>query len=125
MVVGGEVLYQPFQSRLAYGLSANCGAASEIMIKSFKHLDYQTTTAFASVYWASPVLVTSMLRSMPVRYLAKDVGATSRRSADPLANGWMVGLWATITRLCHLMILGKAVLTRVCSSKYRLRQTIW
>jgi hypothetical protein len=47
--VGGEVLYQPFQSRLAYGFSANWVRQRDYA-KTFKHLDYQTTTAFASVY---------------------------------------------------------------------------
>ena len=92
--VGGEVLYQPFQSRLAYGLSANWVRQRDY-VKTFKHLDYQTTTAFASVYWASPFYNFDVAVHAG-KYLAKDVGATLevRRS---FSNGWMVGLWATIT----------------------------
>ena len=92
--VGGEVLYQPFQSRLAYGFSANWVRQRDY-IKTFKHLDYQTTTAFASVYWASPFYNFDVAVHAG-RYLAKDLGATLevRRSFN---NGWMVGLWATIT----------------------------
>jgi hypothetical protein len=91
---GGEVLYQPFQSRLAYGLSANWVRQRDYN-KSFKHLDYQTTTAFASVYWASP-LYNFDVAVHAGKYLAKDVGATLevRRTFN---NGFMVGLWATIT----------------------------
>jgi hypothetical protein len=91
---GGEVLYQPFQSRLAYGLSANWVRQRDYD-KSFKHLDYQTTTAFASVYWASPFYSYDVAVHAG-KYLAKDVGATVevRRTFN---NGFMVGLWATIT----------------------------
>ena len=92
--VGGEVLYQPFQSRLAYGLSANWVRQRDY-VKTFNHLDYQTTTAFASVYWASPFYNFDVAVHAG-KYLAKDIGATLevRRS---FSNGWMVGLWATIT----------------------------
>jgi len=93
---GGEVLYQPFQSRLAYGLSANWVRQRDYD-KSFKHLDYQTATAFASVYWASPFYNYDVAVHAG-KYLAKDVGATLevRRTFN---NGFMVGLWATITNV--------------------------
>ena len=92
--LGGEVLYQPFQSRLAYGLSANW-LQQRAYDKSFKRLDYQTTTAFASVYWASPFYNIDVAMHAG-KYLAKDMGATLevRRT---FTNGWMVGLWATKT----------------------------
>jgi hypothetical protein len=94
--VGGEVLYQPLQSRLAYGLSANW-VRQRYYDKSFKHLDYQTATAFASVYWASPFYSYDFAVHAG-KYLARDVGATLevRRTFH---NGWMVGLWATITNV--------------------------
>ena len=93
---GGEVLYQPFQSRLAYGLSANW-VRQRAYDKSFKHLDYQTATAFASVYWASPFYNFDVAVHAG-KYLAKDVGATLevRRTFN---NGFMVGLWATMTNV--------------------------
>jgi hypothetical protein len=58
-------------------------------------LDYKTTTGFASAYWASPFYNLDFALHAG-RYLAKDKGATleARRT---FANGWMVGLWATIT----------------------------
>ncbi|MCS5588180.1 MAG: YjbH domain-containing protein [Porticoccaceae bacterium] len=91
---GGEVLYQPYQSRLAYGLSANWVLQRDYD-KSFKHLDYHTITAFASVYWASPFYNFDVAVHAG-KYLAKDVGATLeiRRT---FYNGWSVGLWATKT----------------------------
>ena len=91
---GAEVLYQPFQSRLAYGISANWVRQRDYD-KSFNHLDYQTTTAFASVYWATPFYDFDIAVHAG-QYLAKDVGATLevRRT---FSNGWMVGLWGTLT----------------------------
>jgi hypothetical protein len=92
--LGGEVLYQPFQSRLAYGLSANW-VRQRAYDKSFKHFDYQTMTAFASVSWASPIYNYDVAVHAG-KYLAKDVGATLevRRTFN---NGWMFGIWATMT----------------------------
>lgn len=51
--IGGEVLYQPYQSRLAYGLSTNW-VCQRNYDKSFEYLNYKISTAFASHYWASP-----------------------------------------------------------------------
>ena len=92
--VGGEVLYQPFQSRLAFSLSVNA-LRQRAFDKSFKHQKYQTTTAYASVFWASPFHNFDFAVHAG-RFLAKDRGATieARRT---FSNGWMVGLWATIT----------------------------
>jgi hypothetical protein len=92
--IGGEVLYQPFESRLAFGVSTNWVQQRDYD-KSFNHLDYQTTTAFASVYWASPFYNFDVALHTG-KYLAKDVGSTVevRRTFN---NGWMVGLWATVT----------------------------
>ena len=92
--LGGEALYQPFRSRLAYGISANL-VRRRAFDASFKHLDYQTATAFASVYWASP-FYNFDVAVHGGKFLAKDIGATLevRRTFN---NGWMVGLWATMT----------------------------
>jgi len=92
--VGGEILYAPHQSRLAFALSGNWVKQRDYD-KSFKHLDYSTATAFVSAYWATPFYNYDVAVHAG-RYLAKDVGATFelRRTFD---NGWMVGLWATLT----------------------------
>ncbi|MEY3017668.1 MAG: hypothetical protein RL336_803 [Pseudomonadota bacterium] len=92
--VGGEVLYTPFASRFAFGASANWVKQRDYD-RSFKHLDYSTSTAFVSAYWATPYNNYDVAVHAG-RYLAKDVGATFelRRTFN---NGWMVGLWATFT----------------------------
>jgi hypothetical protein len=94
--VGGEVLYQPMQSRLAYGVSVT-QARQRTYDKSFDHTGYRATTAFASVYWASPFYSYDFALHAG-KYLAKDRGATLeiRRT---FSNGWMVGLWATNTNV--------------------------
>jgi len=91
---GGEVLYTPFKSRFAFGASANWVKQRDYD-RSFKHLDYSTSTAFLSAYWATP-FNNYDLAVHAGKYLAKDVGATVelRRTFN---NGWMVGLWATLT----------------------------
>jgi hypothetical protein len=92
--VGGEILYQPFKSRLAFGLSGNWVQQRDYD-DDFATLDYSTTTAHASVYWATPFHDIDVAVHAG-KYLAKDYGATFevRRTFD---NGWMIGLWATLT----------------------------
>ena len=94
--VGGELLYQPFQSRLAFGVSANY-VRQRNYDKSFKHLEYKTTTGFISAYWATPFYNFDVAVHAG-QYLARDIGATLeiRRTFD---NGWMVGVWATKTNV--------------------------
>ena len=94
--VGGELLYHPFQSRFSYGLSANFLRQRDYD-RSLSHLDYNTTTGFASIYYASPFHNIDLALHAG-KYLAKDVGATLelRRTFN---NGWMVGLWATRTNV--------------------------
>ena len=94
--IGGEVLYQPYQSRVAFGLSANWVNQRDYD-KSFTHLDYKTSTAFASLYWASPFYNFDVAVHAG-KYLAKDAGGTIevRRTFH---NGWSVGLWATKTNV--------------------------
>lgn len=92
--VGGEILYQPFRSRIAYGLSLNWVKQRDYD-KSFNHLDYSTVTAFASLYWATPFHNYDVAMHAG-QFLAKDLGAKFevRRTMD---NGWVVGAWATLT----------------------------
>ena len=94
--IGGEVLYQPSQSRFAFGLSANA-VKKRAFDGSLEHLDYETITGFASLYWASPFYNYDFAIHVG-RYLAKDVGATFefRRTFD---NGWQIGAWATRTNV--------------------------
>ena len=93
---GGELLYQPYRSRLAFGLSSN-RVQQRAYDKGFDLLDYKTNTAFASAYWASPFHNFDFALHAG-RYLAGDNGATLevRRT---FTNGWMIGLWATMTNV--------------------------
>ena len=94
--VGGELLYQPTQSRLAFGISAT-QAHQRTYDKRFDLTGYKANTAFASVYWASPFYNYDFALHAG-QYLAKDKGATLeiRRT---FSNGWMVGLFATRTNV--------------------------
>ena len=92
--VGGEILYQPFASRTAYGFTVNYLRQRDFD-KDFGLRDYETVTGFASFYWATPFSNYDFAIHAG-RYLAKDVGATVeiRRT---FRNGWSIGGWATLT----------------------------
>ena len=94
--LGGEVLYWPHQSRLAFGLSL-AYAKQRDFDKDLGLLDYSVSTGFVSVYWATPFYNFDTAVHVG-RYLAKDVGATLelRRTFN---NGWQVGIWATLTNV--------------------------
>ena len=92
--VGGELLYWPNQSRLAFGVSVAHVRQREFD-KSFALRDYKVTTGFVSAYWATPFYDYDVGVHLG-QYLAKDSGATLefRRTFD---NGWQIGAWATLT----------------------------
>jgi len=94
--VGAEVLYQAYDSRVAFGLSATW-AKQRNYDAGFGHLDYQTLTGHASVYWATPVSGYDIALHAG-RYLAKDVGTTLELRRT-FRNGWQVGMWATLTNV--------------------------
>ena len=92
--VGGEMLYRPFPSRLAFGLNLNYVWQRDFD-KRFSVQDYKVLTGHGSIYWASPFSNYDAAVHLG-RYLAKDVGATFevRRTFE---NGWMVGGFFTLT----------------------------
>ena len=93
--VGAEVLWRRrFDSRIAFGFNANWVQQRDFD-RGFGHRDFETTTAHASLYWATPFDGYDFAVHMG-RYLARDVGATFevRRTFD---NGWMIGAFATLT----------------------------
>lgn len=92
--VGGEIMYQPHASRLAFAISGAYAMQREYD-GGLGHLDYKVLTGHASVYWATPFYNYDVAVHAG-RYLAKDIGATIevRRTFD---NGWQIGLWATKT----------------------------
>ena len=91
---GGEVLYWPSKSRIAFGASI-AYAKQRAFDRSLRHLDYDVITGHISAYWASPFYNFDIAMHAG-RYLARDSGATLevRRT---FRNGWQVGVWATIT----------------------------
>ena len=91
---GGEVLYWPNKSRVAFGASV-AYAKQRDFDRGFGLLDYQVFTGHVSAYWATPFYNYDFALHAG-RYLAKDLGATfeARRT---FRNGWQVGLWVTLT----------------------------
>ena len=94
--IGGEVLYAPSYSTVAFGLSAH-HAKKRDYDRGFNHLNYEVLTGFASAYWASP-FYNFDVGLHAGRYLARDKGATLEltRTFD---NGWRVGAWASSTNV--------------------------
>lgn len=94
--VGAEFLYQPYASRLAFGVSAAYVKQREYN-GGLGLLNYQVFTGHASLFWATPYNDYDMALHIG-RYLAKDIGATLeiRRTFE---NGWQIGLWATKTNV--------------------------
>ena len=92
--VGVEVLYQPFMSRVAIGATIN-RVSKRGYKRDFELLDYNTSTGFLSIYYASPFYNYDLALHIG-KYLAKDKGATFevRRTFD---NGFAVGAFATLT----------------------------
>ena len=90
--VGGDLLYLPFKARWALGATMNY-VKKRAYNRGFDLLDYETVTAFASLYYASP-LYNYDVAIHAGRYLAEDKGATIelRRTFD---NGFSIGAFAT------------------------------
>jgi hypothetical protein len=91
---GGEVLYWPTKSRVAFGMSM-AYVKQRDFDRRFGLLDYDVLTGHVSAYWASPFYNYDVAIHAG-RYLAKDLGATfeARRT---FRNGWQVGVWASLT----------------------------
>lgn len=93
---GGEILYWPYQSRIALGASI-AAVQKRDFNKGLKLLDYRVATGFASLYWATPFYNFDSAIHLG-RYLAKDAGATFELRRT-FTNGWQLGVWATITNV--------------------------
>jgi hypothetical protein len=94
--VGGEYLYRPDGSSLAFGVDAN-----EVKQRGFKEdfslMPYHAFTGFATAYWQTGWH--QVLASLAVgQYLAKDRGATLNLSRQ-FNNGVVVGAYATKTNI--------------------------
>ena len=94
--VGGEVLYSPYMQRWALGLNVNA-VKQRGFERDFDFRDYETVTAFASAYYASPFFDVDMAMHVG-RYLAQDLGYTfeARRTFD---SGFSIGGFFTRTNV--------------------------
>jgi hypothetical protein len=100
---GGNLLYQPWQSRVSLGLSlaqltardpdSLLGLADGIEASAYND---NATVALASVYWASPFYNLDVALHAG-RFVHQDIGAKLqiRRTFD---NGWQFGIWAARTK---------------------------
>jgi membrane-associated phospholipid phosphatase len=94
--VGGEWLYRPFASRVAFGVDVNEVKQRDFQ-QDFGFRDYRTATGHATLYWDTgwnDVLATVHVG----RYLAGDFGATLNLSRV-FKNGVTIGAFATKTNV--------------------------
>ncbi|MSP83570.1 MAG: YjbH domain-containing protein [Alphaproteobacteria bacterium] len=94
--VGGEVLYRPFDSRVAVGLDLN-----HVWQRNFAHLagflGYNVTTGHVSLYYDSPFW--DLQGTVRVgRYLAGDIGTTLELSRA-FDSGLVLGAFASFTNV--------------------------
>ncbi|SFH35260.1 YjbH domain-containing protein [Modicisalibacter xianhensis] len=92
--VGGEVLYRPFNSHVAYGLDLNWVRQRDFD-QRFGLRDYDTWTGHATAY-VEPGWEDILAQVSVGRYLAGDIGATFDVSRE-FENGARIGAWATLT----------------------------
>jgi len=92
--IGGEILYRPPNSRLAFGGELYY-ARQRDFDTLFSFQDYDVVTGHASVYYDTPYAHWNVAVHAG-RYLAGDLGATLELSRR-FPNGWEVGAFATIT----------------------------
>ena len=92
--VGGEILYSPYMERWGLGFNVNA-VKQRAFERNFRFRDYETVTAFASLYYAAPVYDVDLALHVG-RYLAEDRGYTleARRTFD---SGFSIGGFFTRT----------------------------
>tara|TARA_Y100001970_G_C14252623_1_gene872955 strand:+ start:2866 stop:4998 length:2133 start_codon:yes stop_codon:yes gene_type:complete len=93
--VGGEILYRPFNRKVAFGFSAH-RVRQRDYDQRFNLRDYETTTGHAGIYFDLPSDVKSQI--LIGKYLAGDKGITldlSRR----FKTGFTLGVFASKTNL--------------------------
>ena len=96
--VGGEWLYRPFASRLAFGVDLN-GVRQRDFHQNFDFLEpsYTTTTGHGTLYWDTG-WQDVLAKLSAGRYLAKDSGVTIDFSRV-FSNGVVLGAFATKTNV--------------------------
>ncbi|MFZ9196281.1 MAG: YjbH domain-containing protein [Burkholderiales bacterium] len=95
---GGEWLYRPFASRIAFGVDANM-VRQRGFEQNFQMLDpkYDVLTGHATLYWDTGWHGVGV-RASAGRYLAKDFGGTLE-VARRFSNGVLFGAYATKTNV--------------------------
>ena len=91
---GGQVLYRPFNSRLAFGVDAAWVRQREFDTQ-FGLRDYSTWTGLATMYYDTG-FKDILAKVSAGRYLAKDLGATLDVSRE-FDSGVRLGAFATMT----------------------------
>lgn len=91
---GGELLYRPFNSPVAYGFDLNWVKQRDFD-QQFSMRDYSTWTGHITAYIETGI--EDVLAKISIgRYLAKDIGTTIDLSRE-FDSGVRVGAWATFT----------------------------
>lgn len=94
--VGGEWLYRPWQSKLAFGVDVN-HVQQRDFAQNFSFRDYSVDTGHATMYWDTGWNDVQVKLSAG-QYLAGDVG-TTLDIKRVFANGTAIGAWATQTNV--------------------------
>jgi hypothetical protein len=93
--LSGEILWKPFDSRLAFGLEIS-HVAQRDFDQRFGLRDYQISTGHLSAYYDLGQGYHGQLDLG--RYLAGDLGATFSLDRE-FGNGWRLGVFATLTNV--------------------------
>jgi hypothetical protein len=95
--VGGEILYRPVDSNLAFGLDLNY-VQQRSYEDNFSFFDYRVLTGHANIYYKPPFLKDTQVTLNIGRYLAKDKGVTVD-FAKRFDSGIVVGAFAAFTNV--------------------------
>ena len=95
--VGGEILYRPVDSDLAFGVDLNY-----VQQRSFENdwdfFDYRVLTGYATVYWQPSFLPDTQIKFSAGQFLAKDKGINID-FAKRFDSGIIVGAYAAFTNV--------------------------
>ncbi len=94
--VGGEWLYRPWQSKLAFGVDVN-RVRQRDFAQNFAMRDYTVNTGHATVYWDTG-WNDVQVKASAGQYLAGDTGTTIDVKRV-FRNGTAIGAWATKTNV--------------------------
>ena len=93
--VGGELLYRPVDSSLAFGFDLNY-VQQRSYENDYDFFDYKVLTGHANIYWQPSFLEDTLLTFNIGRFLAKDKGVNID-FAKRFDSGIVVGAYAAIT----------------------------